>query len=49
MRKEYKLFGLSVLVIKHDRNISVGGYFDFKYNELYIDFFKYLIIIFRDR
>lgn len=49
MRKEFRLpFKLRALVVKSEKFFSFGMYYDAKYSELYIDFFRYLIIIFRD-
>lgn len=50
MRREFRLFsGLVVLLIRENQGKAVNFYYDEKYKELYISFFKYLLILFRDK
>jgi hypothetical protein len=50
MRKEVRLpFKLRALIIRSEKIQPFNMYYDAKYSELYIDFFRYLIIIFPDK
>jgi hypothetical protein len=50
MSREFRLFsGLVVLLIRDNSGKTLSFYYDEKYKELYISFFKYLLILFKDK